>query len=109
MMHCTPPPKIEYNKPPTLTDQEWNDYVLPDTEKGKLLYKANCSGCHGIFTKGKDSIPNFTQVQLHNYHAKFIENDPLNHAVAKKLTEQELSYILSFLKYYRKPVQPGKK
>lgn len=68
-------------------------------EKGKALYKIHCAGCHGIFTKGKDSIHNFTDRQIDNYHATaLIGLDPKNHAVAKKMSSEQIDYIVTFLR-----------
>lgn len=61
----------------------------------------NCSGCHGIFKKGQDSIPDFTESQIDNYNAMFIKGDPKNHSVAKKLSQDQLNYILTFLRLRR--------
>jgi cytochrome c553 len=67
-------------------------------EKGKILYQMNCSNCHGIFTKGKDSVPNFTKDQISNYRsAVLMANDKKNHAVAAKMSPQQLDYIILFL------------
>lgn len=67
-------------------------------DKGKTLYKLNCASCHGIFTKGKDSIPNFTKDQINNYRsAVLMAKDQRNHAVAAKMSPQQLDYIIMFL------------
>lgn len=66
-------------------------------DQGLTLYKANCSGCHGIFTKGKDDIPNFSKEQIDNYGVAFIRQDPKNHAVAMKLSSGQINKILTFL------------
>jgi mono/diheme cytochrome c family protein len=68
-------------------------------EKGKALYKIHCAECHGIFTKGKDSIPNFTDKQIDDYRATaLIGLDPKNHAVAKKMSSEQIDYIVTFLR-----------
>lgn len=67
--------------------------------KGMKLYKANCSGCHGIFTHAKDSIPDFSIVQIDNYGAKFLRGDPSIHAVARKMSQEQLDEVLVFLRY----------
>ena len=49
-------------------------------DKGKILFKEHCSGCHGIFTKGRDSVPNFTKDQISNYRAAVLmAKDQKNH------------------------------
>jgi len=74
-------------------------------QKGKVLYKEHCSSCHGIFTRGKDNIPNFTKVQLDNYSARFLKGDPQAHAVARKMSVDQLNEVVVFLRF-RKQV-PG--
>ena len=89
--------KIEYNLPQPMSEQTRAVY-LERLDKGKSLYKLNCSACHGIFTKGKDSIPNFTKDQINNYRAAVLmAKDQRNHAVAAKMSPQQLDYIILFL------------
>jgi cytochrome c553 len=94
---CTSHKKIEYNLPEPLSVETRSIY-MERLEKGKILYKMNCSSCHGIFTKGKDSIPNFTKDQVDNYRsAVLMAKDKQNHAVAAKMSPQQLEYIILFL------------
>ena len=73
--------------------------LIARAEKGKILYKEHCSGCHGIFTKGKDGVPNFTKTQIDNYHSTaLIGLDPNNHAVAKKMSSEQIDYVITFLR-----------
>jgi len=65
--------------------------------RGHKLYKAHCSGCHGIFTKGKDGIPDFSNEQIDSYGVAFIRRDPKNHAVAMNLSSEQIEEILTFL------------
>jgi cytochrome c peroxidase len=79
---------------------EWND--------GKELFKIHCATCHGIFTKGKDSISNFTQVQIDNYATRFLARDKKNHAVMQEVPQQDFFKITVFLKYLHRdhPLPP---
>lgn len=71
-------------------------------EKGKILYKIHCGGCHGIYTKGKDGVPNFTKIQIDSYHAAaLIGIDPRNHAVAKKMSAEQIDQVITFLRLRR--------
>ena len=73
--------------------------LIARAEKGKALYKIYCSGCHGIFSKGKDGVPNFTKKQIDNYHVTaLIGMDPTNHAVAKKMSSEQIDYVITFLR-----------
>ena len=77
---------------------ERQNELLMNLDKGASLFKNNCSGCHGIYTKGKDSIPNFTKREIVNYMSAYQTNDQKNHAVIKKLLPEEMSMIMTFLK-----------
>ena len=102
-IQCSSHKKIEYNLPETVSAEN-REIILGRLEKGKVLYKLNCSSCHGIFTKGKDSIPNFTKDQIDNYRsAVLMANDKKNHAVATKMSPQQLDYIILFLSLRKHP------
>ncbi len=74
--------------------------LLDKLEKGKILYKVHCSSCHGIYTKGVEGIPNFTKIQIDNYHmTALIGMDPINHAVAKKMSTEQVDQVISFLRF----------
>ena len=98
IMQCTSSQKTVYDIPDHVP-KEIEVLLVQRAEKGKTLYKIHCTGCHGIFTKGKDGIPNFTKTQIDNYHAAaLIGIDPKNHAVAKKMSAEQLDYIFAFLR-----------
>lgn len=101
LSHCASSPKKMYNIPPNLPEPIQKD-LLSKLEKGKKLYKVSCAECHGIFTKGRDSIPNFSKTQMDNYSARFLARDPKNHAVAIKLNPEQLNEIFYFLRYVKK-------
>lgn len=99
---CGTQQKVEYNLPSHIPPEVRKIY-MERLEKGRILYKKHCSGCHGIFTKGKDGIPNFSKTQIDNYHTTaLIGQDPKNHAVAKQISQQQLEFIIAFLQM-RKP------
>ncbi len=98
VVQCSVQQKTTYDIPSYIPAERKTE-LLSNLEKGKILFKRNCSGCHGIFTKGKDSIPNFTEKEIVNYLTAYQTNDPKNHAVMKKLLPEELSMIMTFLKY----------
>jgi mono/diheme cytochrome c family protein len=109
-IHCASKKKVEYYIPPDY-GKVARESAIASFEKGEILYKINCAGCHGIYKKGKDSVPNFTKTQIDNYSSMFIKGDPKNHSVAAKLSPDQLYYILTFLrlrKMDRKPITTGK-
>ena len=98
LVQCVVEQKTTYDIPSNLPEIRKTE-LLSNLEKGRILFKTNCSNCHGIFTKGKDSIPNFTEKEIVNYMTAYQTNDQKNHAVMKKLLPEELSMVMTFLKY----------
>jgi hypothetical protein len=95
---CFTQKKVAYDIPDHVTPEN-RELLLAKAEKGKILYRLYCSDCHGIFTKGKDSIPNFTQTQIDNYHATaLIGIDAKNHAVAQKMSSEQVDQVITFLR-----------
>ena len=93
--------KSRYDIPSHVTKIN-RELLIEKAEKGRVLYKLHCSGCHGIFTKGKDSIPNFTKTQIDNYHTTaLIGIDAKNHAVAQKMSSQQIDEVITFLRIRR--------
>lgn len=99
-VQCTGQKKTEYDIPAHY-GQQARENAIDWFEKGKILYKINCSRCHGIYERGKDSVPNFTKTQIDNYNAMYIKGDPKNHSVAAKLSQEQLYYVLTFLRLRR--------
>lgn len=97
VIQCSVQHKTTYDIPQYLPAERKTE-LLSNLEKGRILFKTNCSGCHGIFSKGKDSVPNFTEKEIVNYLTAYQTNDSKNHAVIKKLLPEELSMIMTFLK-----------
>lgn len=98
LLNCHSSSKTAYDIPSHVT-KENRELLIAKCEKGKVLYKLHCSGCHGIFTKGKDGIPNFTKIQIDNYHtAALIGMDPKNHMVAKKMSSEQIDQVVTFLR-----------
>lgn len=104
LARCATEKKIEWNIP-----QNWNETMKEELrvnlEKGLQLYKPNCSGCHGIFKKGKDGIPNFTAKQLDLYRTRHAMKDSSNHAFAIKMSADDLNAVINFLTF-RKGAEP---
>ncbi len=96
LSRCKTHEKVVYNMPAGSNKEEKKAF-LEKMAKGAELYKANCSGCHGIFTKGLDSIPNFTHEQVDNYSSGFLRGDQKNHAVVIKMSNDQFFSIMGFL------------
>ncbi len=95
---CATRSKVTYDIPPNYPEERKKE-IIALFNKGKELYKANCSECHGIFTKGKDNMPDFTTTQLDNYSTRYIKGDLKNHAVARQMSPEQLNNVLLFLRY----------
>lgn len=95
-LYCSTRKKVEYNITPDVSAEN-RAIFIERFEKGKILYKLHCSGCHGIYTKGKDSVTNFTTQQIDNY-TKIALANPQNHAVMKKISTQQFDYVITFLR-----------
>ncbi len=91
--------------PPNIPEARQKD-LLVQWEQGKVLFKANCAQCHGVFTKGKDSISNFTKVQIDNYASHFLARDAKNHAVMQQITRLDFIKITIFLTYLKREGNP---
>jgi hypothetical protein len=94
---CKTKKKVEYDIPSHYGKQARAN-AIDWFQKGEILYKVNCAKCHGIYKKGKESVPNFTKTQIDNYNAMYIRGDPKNHSVAAKLSQDQMYYILTFLR-----------
>ena len=94
---CAAHKPVEYVIPADVTGEN-RELMIERCETGRMLFKVNCSECHGIYGGGKDSIPNFSAQQIDNYNANYIKADPRNHAVARQLSQQQVDCILTFLR-----------
>jgi mono/diheme cytochrome c family protein len=97
-LQCTQSKKIVYNIPTGMHGKN-KEIMLANIEQGSILFKRTCSNCHGIFTKGKEDMPNFTDKQIESYQMMYKLRNPKNHAFAKKLIPEEMDQIALFLKY----------
>ncbi len=77
-----------------------------DIEAGGKLYKKECRGCHGPTAKGLASYPKlaghpfeYLVDRLERYRAgeKFGPNTPLMAPRAKKLTDEDIANIATFI------------
>jgi mono/diheme cytochrome c family protein len=90
--------KITYSIPANYPEARKKE-LIAIFEKGKVLFKDNCSQCHGVFTRAKESVPDFSVTQIDNYSSKFLRRDPRNHAVAMSMSPDQLNEILIFLRF----------
>jgi cytochrome c5 len=102
MAKCTTQKQTAYIVPEQYTG-ETRVNMVKMLEHGQKLYRIHCSPCHGIFTKGKDSIPNFSKTQIEAYRSSALLDDPKNHAVAQKIRPYDLDMILQFLSFRKPP------
>ena len=98
---CANKYKLVYNIPDATPDAE-REALMETINKGKKLFKANCAECHGVFNKGKDNVPNFTNAQINNYSARVLRRDPKIHGAVLKMSAEQMNDVLTFLRY-KKP------
>ncbi len=97
-MQCLVRKKKDYLIPETVPT-ELREGLTSSVERGKLLYKQNCTGCHGIFSKGKDGVPDFSEQQIQRYSLAFLTKDPTSHAAASDLHPEQLNDVMTYLRY----------
>ena len=100
LANCGTQKKAEYNIGSDVTEEN-KKLFIERAEKGNILFKIHCAGCHGIYSKGKDGVPNFTKHQIDNYHARSIIAFQ-GHSSVRNLSSEQLDYVLTFLRL-RKP------
>lgn len=104
VLGCVRYPKVAYNIPADYPADKKKELVAL-LDKGQKIYKENCAECHGIFSKGKDNIPNFTTTQLDNYSSRFLRRDPQNHSVLANMSQSQLNEVLTFLRFKKTTVK----
>lgn len=91
---------------PAISGENSVENAAGDVEVGAALYKKNCKACHGPTAKGMASYPKLVDKtadylvdRLERYRAgeKFGPNTPLMAPRAKKLTDEEIVDISSFI------------
>jgi mono/diheme cytochrome c family protein len=103
LLMCSSQRKVEYEIPEHFSP-EARKTTIDWFNKGKPLYKIHCADCHGIFTGGKENVPNFTDSQIHLYSIQAL-NDPNNHGVMKKLSTDQFNYIITYLRFRKRPAK----
>jgi hypothetical protein len=76
--------------------------LIANWRLGIKFYNASCAECHGIFGKGKDSIPNFSKEEMDDYASGLLSQDKLNHAVMSNMTMDELNAVFLFITNIRR-------
>lgn len=96
LVMCTTQNKVAYTIGPDVSETN-KKLFIERAEKGRILFKGHCAGCHGIYTKGKDGVPNFTKQQIDDYHARSIIAFK-SHSSVRDLSPQQLDFVLTFLR-----------
>jgi hypothetical protein len=105
LSRCNTHKKVEYNIASHVAPEN-RALFIERAEKGRILFREHCSGCHGVFARGKDGVPDFTHRQIENYKARDIAQRG-SHTTTRQLSGQQLDYILDFLRLrvVKDPVQ----
>jgi len=104
--NCHQPKKLEFEKPVGAPPEVMKLYE-EQFRKGKALYKAYCAECHGIYTDGKQDMPNFTDSQIHVYSVQVLSRSD-KHEILKKMSTEQFNYVLNFLRLRNPPLKNGK-
>ncbi|MBK7854756.1 MAG: c-type cytochrome [Bacteroidetes bacterium] len=102
---CKTQQRVDYKYLERLNPETRNQLYVR-LERGKEMYKNHCSSCHGIFTGGKEGMPNFSEQEVEEYKIKAAMKDSTNHAVAASLTQDNLAEIFMFLRYVKTNAKP---
>ena len=90
----------------TVTLGAMSPVMAADIDRGKDLYKSSCRACHGPTAKGMASYPKLIGFsaeylidKLERYRAgeKFGPNTPLMAPNAKKLSDDDIKDIVTFI------------
>ncbi|RYE22801.1 MAG: hypothetical protein EOP51_12355 [Sphingobacteriales bacterium] len=93
--------KVEYEFPPQMAEKirvQFKELC----DKGQVLYEMNCSGCHNVKVKSRETIPDFTQEKLIGYELRVSNNEHEGSMPDTKVTAEELGLITTFLTYKKK-------
>lgn len=71
-------------------------------EKGYMLWKKNCAGCHTRIEKRKEIIPDFKQEQLTGYTLRVQNKRHETNLLDSVVTEEDLATIMTFLTYKKR-------
>ena len=92
--------KIEYSYPDDIVDSAKKTFVK-QFYQGHTLYKISCAACHTKKVNGKEIIPDFSLPQLMDYEIR-IWPQHQEDLPETRITEQELSWIVLFLRYKKR-------
>lgn len=95
LVNCHSQKKLEFEVP-TGSPPEVAKLYEEQFKKGKALYKLHCGECHGIYSRGKDNVPNFTDSQIHVYTIKVLGKSD-DHGIMKKMSVEQFTCVMNFL------------
>jgi len=93
-----------HNFPPDLDSAVKSQYIKI-FEKGRVLYKINCSKCHDKTVNGVELMPEFTKEHLASYELRLQNTQHENELDDSHITAEQLQYVMVFLSFVKK-VEP---
>lgn len=92
---------VAYQLPDAMLPHVKKEYKVI-CDKGQALYTLNCASCHTTKVRRKEVIPDFSPEQLKGYALRISNLQHQSHMPDSLVTEEDLSYIMTFLAYKKK-------
>ena len=101
LMRCGGSKEVPHTYPATTSTDLRGDFVA-QFQRGEILYRTNCGGCHNKWVNGHLIIPDFSIPQLLDYEMRTQYPSHGERLHESKVSKEELDDIQVFLQY-RKP------
>jgi mono/diheme cytochrome c family protein len=96
----------EYVMPEDSTAESSKKEFIKQFKQGKILYNISCAQCHTVKEGGKEIIPDFSMPQLLDYEMRFYYPEHQERLTDTKITDEEMTKIILFLKHKKKSGRP---
>lgn len=97
---------VEYDMPEDSTAEASKRAFIKQFKQGKILYNISCAQCHTVKEGRKEIIPDFSVPQLIDYEMRFYYPEHQERLTDTKITDEEMTRIILFLKYKKKTGRP---
>lgn len=93
--------EVKYDFPKEMLPHVKEQYAS-QCEKGKVLWDQNCARCHNTVVNKKVIVPDFKEAQLKGYELRVANAKHESNLPDSLVTEEELSIIMTFLRYKKR-------
>ena len=101
LQQCATSKEAPYTFPEANHTDVRGDFTV-QFERGEVLYRSSCGGCHNKHVEGRTVIPDFSLAQLLDYEMRMQYPSHGQRLHESKVSKEELDDIQVFLRY-RKP------